>query len=81
MSAETGEPVNHERYQRFIDHLIYPNHTRPDISFTVNIVSRYMHDPKKGHMNTVYQILWYTKKGLIFRKNDHLNIEIYCDSN
>jgi hypothetical protein len=43
-----------------------------------------MHDPRKGHMDTEYQILRYLKsapgKGLIYRKNEHLNIEGYCDS-
>jgi hypothetical protein len=47
-----------------------------------------MHDPRKGHMDAVYQILRYMKsapgKGLIYRliyrKNGHLNIEDYCDS-
>jgi hypothetical protein len=38
-----------------------------------------MHDPRKGHMDAVYQILRYLKntpgKGLIFKKNRHLNIE------
>jgi hypothetical protein len=42
-----------------------------------------MHDPREGHMDAVYQILRYLKsapgKGLIFRKNGHLNIEGYCD--
>jgi hypothetical protein len=44
-----------------------------------------MHDPREGHMDVIYQILRYLKsalrKGLIFQKNDHLNIEGYCDSN
>jgi hypothetical protein len=35
-------------------------------------------------MDAVYKILRYLKsapgKGLIFRKNDHLSIEGYCDS-
>jgi hypothetical protein len=43
-----------------------------------------MHDPKKGHMDAVYRILRYLKsvpgQGLIYRKNEHLNIEGYCDS-
>jgi hypothetical protein len=43
-----------------------------------------MHDPRNGHMDTVYQILSYLKntpgKRLIFKKNGHLNIESYCDS-
>jgi hypothetical protein len=84
LSAEAGEPVDKERYQRLVGRLIYLSHTRPDISFAVSVVSRYMHDPREGHMDAVYQILRYLKsapgKGLIFRKNGHLSIEGYCDS-
>jgi Reverse transcriptase (RNA-dependent DNA polymerase) len=84
LSAEAGEPVDRERYQRLVGRLIYLRHTRPDISFVVSVVSRYMHDPREGHMDDVYQILRYLKnalgKGLIFRKNGYLNIEGYCDS-
>jgi hypothetical protein len=84
LSAEAGELVDRERYQRLVGRLIYLSHTRPNISFAVSVVSRYMHDPREGHMDAVYQILRYLKnapgKGLIFRKNGHLNIEGYCDS-
>ncbi|XP_020249438.1 uncharacterized protein LOC109826828 [Asparagus officinalis] len=78
LSVEAGEPVDHERYQRLVSRLIYLSHTRPDISFAVSMMSRYMHDPKKGHMDAVYQILRYLKgapgKGLRFRRSGHVNI-------
>jgi hypothetical protein len=54
LSAETGEPVDKERYQRLVGRLIYMNHTRPNISFAVNVMSHYMHDPRNGHMDAVY---------------------------
>ena len=57
-------------YQRLVGRLIYLTHTRPDISFAVSVVSRYMDDPRKDHKDAVYQILRYLKgalgKGLIF---------------
>jgi Reverse transcriptase (RNA-dependent DNA polymerase) len=84
LGVEVGEPVDRERYQRLVGRMIYLSYTRLDILFAVNMVSRYMHDPREGHMDAVYQILRYLKSapgnGLIFRKNDHLNIEGYCDS-
>ncbi|XP_020266697.1 uncharacterized protein LOC109842204 [Asparagus officinalis] len=84
LSAEAGEPVDRERYQRLVGRLIYLSHKRPDISFAVSVMSRYMHDPRKGHMDAVYQILRYMKgapgKGLRFKRSGHVNIEGYCDS-
>jgi hypothetical protein len=43
-----------------------------------------MHDPKNGHIDAIYHILRYLKsasgKGLIFRKNRHMDIEGHFDS-
>ena len=79
-----AEKVDRDRYQKLVGRLIYLTHTRPDISFAVHVVSRPMRDPRKDHMDAVYQILRYLKgapgKGLIFRKHGHFNIEGYCDS-
>jgi hypothetical protein len=84
LGVETGEPIDRERYQRLVSRLIYLSHTYSDISFAVSVVSRYINDPRECHMNELYQILRYLKsalgKGLIFRKNGHLNIEFYYDS-
>ena len=79
-----GEKVAHERNQRLVGRLIYLAHTCPDISFVVSMVSLYMHDPRKAHMDAMYHILRYHKgarrKGSSFRKHGHFNIEGYCDS-
>ena len=56
--------MNKETYQRLVGRLIYLCHTRPDISYAVSVVSRYMHDPRAGHMEVVYRILRYLKEPL-----------------
>jgi len=82
--AQNGDPVDKERYQRLVGRLIYLCHTRPDITYAVSIVSRYMHDPRSGHLDAVYRILRYLKscpgKGLWFKRNGHLDVEGYCDA-
>jgi hypothetical protein len=84
LCAESGEPVNKEKYQKLVGRLIYLCHTRPDISYAVSVVSRYMHDPRSGHLDAVNQILRYLKgspgKGLWFKRNGHLNVDGYCDA-
>jgi Reverse transcriptase (RNA-dependent DNA polymerase) len=84
MRAYAGERVDCERYQRLVGRLIYLCNTHPDISFTVSVVSRYIHEPRKDHMDAVFHIPRYLKsapgKGLIFRNNWHMNIVSYCDS-
>jgi hypothetical protein len=59
LQAEAGEQVDKGLYQRLVGHLIYLSHTRPDIAYAASIASRYIHDPRKGHMDLVYRILQY----------------------
>jgi hypothetical protein len=84
LSVECGNPVNKKTYQRLVGRLIYLCHTRPDISYAVSVVSRYMHDPRKEHLEVVYRILRYLKssprKGIMFKSHGHLNVEGYCDA-
>ncbi|WVZ85689.1 hypothetical protein U9M48_032584 [Paspalum notatum var. saurae] len=84
LCATSGDPVNKESYQRLVGRLIYLCHTRPDISYAVSVVSRYMHDLRSGHLNAAYRILRYLKngpgKGLMFKSHGHLNVEGYCDA-
>ncbi|KAK8615756.1 hypothetical protein V6N13_017338 [Hibiscus sabdariffa] len=54
---ELGIPVNKEHYQRLVGKLIYLSLTRPDIAFSVSIVSQYMCDLREEHLDAVYRIL------------------------
>lgn len=64
--------------------LIYLSHTRPDIAYAVSVVSQFMHNPSKDHMDVVIRIMWYLKsspgKGLMFTKNNHVQVEGYTDA-
>ena len=84
VTAQSGEPVDKERYQRLVGRLLYLCHTRPDIAFAVSVVSRYMHEPRSDHLEAVNRILRYLKgtpgRGLLFESNKHLVIDGYCDA-
>ena len=58
------------RYQRLVGKLIYLSHTRPYITYAVNVVIQFMYDPRKLHMDVVEMILRYLKstpeKGILF---------------
>lgn len=41
--AEAEDVIEREKFQRLIGRLIYLSHTRPDIAFSVSMVSRFMH--------------------------------------
>lgn len=89
MNHKLGESVDQVstdkgRYQRLVGKLIYLSHTRPDIAYTVSVVSQFMHAPSEEHMNAVYRILKYLKsapgRGLLFSKNGVHEIEGYTYS-
>ena len=50
--------------------LIYLAHTRPDIAFSLGVVSQFMHSPYQEHYDAIMRILHYLKgcpeKGLFF---------------
>ena len=70
-------------YQRLVGRLIYLAHTRSDIAYPVSVISQFMHDPRKPHLQTAYRVLHYLKsnpeKGILFKKNDTLALEAYTD--
>lgn len=72
------------QYQRLVGRLIYLSHTRPDIRFSVSVVSRFMNNPSELHMEVVLRILRYLKgnpgTGLMFRKNQNREVTVYTDA-
>ena len=64
--------------------LIYLSHTRPDIGFSVSMVSQFMNNPTEKHMTAVTRILRYLKmtpgKGLFFQRTTKKEIEIFSDA-
>ncbi|KAB1212816.1 Copia protein [Morella rubra] len=83
-AKENCAPVDKGRYQRLVGKLIYLSHTRPDIGFSVSMVSQFMNNPNEEHMEAVYRILRYLKltpgKGLFFEKNQRRDIEVFSDA-
>nr|CAN70115.1 hypothetical protein VITISV_020105 [Vitis vinifera] len=82
--SDGSAPVDKGRYQRLVGKLIYLSHTRPDIGFSVSVVSQFMNNPTKKHMTAVIRILRYLKmtpgKGLFFQRTTKKEIEIFSDA-
>ncbi|KAF3625546.1 hypothetical protein FXO38_29703 [Capsicum annuum] len=57
--------------------------TRPNISHVVRIMSRYMHNPGRGHWQAVKWILRYIRNtvdvGLVFEQEENSSVVGYCD--
>ena len=65
--------VDAARYRSIVGGLRDLTHTRPDITFAVGYVSRFMEDPREDHWTTVKRLLRYVKgtldQAIIFPKS------------
>ncbi|KAG6470514.1 hypothetical protein ZIOFF_071587 [Zingiber officinale] len=80
-----GTPIDATEYRRVIGCLRYLLHTRPDLSYSVGMASRYMEKPTSMHHKVVKQILRYLKGtiyfGLAYTKGpQEISIFGYSDS-
>ena len=77
-------PVNHYQYQQLVGKLLYLTHTRPDISFAVNLLSQFMHAPYEIHRQAINRVLAYLKgcprKGLLFPSSMDRTVKVYTDA-
>ncbi|XP_074293736.1 uncharacterized protein LOC141620880 [Silene latifolia] len=71
------------QYRRLVGKLIYLTLTRPEISYAVHLLSRFMKAPSQSHWNAVLRVLRYLKgqpgQGILLRANAPLELEAYCD--
>ncbi|XP_023738700.1 uncharacterized mitochondrial protein AtMg00810-like [Lactuca sativa] len=81
---EDGVPVNATEYGRLIGSLRYLIHSRPDLSYLVGVVCRYVESPKQSHLKVVKHILRYIKGttnfGLMYKKGGDKRLIGFSDS-
>ncbi|GJU03010.1 putative RNA-directed DNA polymerase [Tanacetum coccineum] len=58
---EGGKEVDPTKYRRIIGSLRYLINTRPDLSYSVGVVSKFMQSPRESHYAAVKKILRYLK--------------------
>nr|GEV51639.1 ribonuclease H-like domain, reverse transcriptase, RNA-dependent DNA polymerase [Tanacetum cinerariifolium] len=79
-----GTMVNSTEYQILIGCLRYLLHTRPDLSYSVGLLSRFMQEPKEQHMKAIRQVLRYVKRtkdyGITYKHNKGNKIHGFSDS-
>ena len=82
--AKHERGINERYYRRSIVCLRYLLHTRPDLSYSVGILSRYMQEPKESHGAALKQVLRYlqgtTSLGLLYSRSSKREITGYSDS-
>ena len=76
--------ANATLYRSLVGRLIYLSHSRPDIAFSVGMISRFMHKPSRHHFGTAKRILQYlasiTEYGIWYRKTNDFCLKGFSDS-
>ncbi|XP_021856709.2 uncharacterized mitochondrial protein AtMg00810-like [Spinacia oleracea] len=71
-------------YQRLLGRLIYMSITRPNISFIVQPLSQFMHQPMSVHMQAAKRLLRYiagtVNQGILLASTSAATLTAYCDS-
>ncbi|CAL2260415.1 unnamed protein product [Prunus armeniaca] len=79
-----GKLVNSTMFRSLVGNLMYLTATRPDIMFSVSLVSRFMEKPYSNHWDVVKRILRYVKGtvdyGIFYEANIPINLVGYTDS-
>nr|GEW71747.1 ribonuclease H-like domain, reverse transcriptase, RNA-dependent DNA polymerase [Tanacetum cinerariifolium] len=79
-----GTMVNSTEYRSLIGCLRYLLHTRPDLSYSVGLLSRFMQEPREQHMKAIKQVLRYIKGtkdyGITYMHNEGNKIHGFSDS-
>lgn len=74
---EGGKEVDVTQFKSLVGGLRHLVHTRPDIAYSIGVVSRYMEQPTALHLNTAMKILCYIKGtdyGLVYSRKGGNNM-------
>ncbi|GKB45251.1 putative RNA-directed DNA polymerase [Tanacetum coccineum] len=82
--GESESRVNASQYRRLIDQLLYLQATRPDITYSVNILSQFVADSQNSHLEAANRVLGYLKatpgQGILISRSGDPILTAYCDS-
>ena len=85
LSVQSSSPlVDETLFRQLVGNLIYLTATRPDISFAMSDISRFMSSPKVDHWITTKSVLRYVRGtpdyGLLHTRNSDPILSGYIDS-
>ena len=85
LGLANGPLLSHpEQYRRLIGKLIYLGVTRPDLSYSVHVLSQFMQTPREEHWKAALRVVRYLKgtvgQGILLRSDSDLTLYGWCDS-
>ncbi|XP_017239203.1 uncharacterized mitochondrial protein AtMg00810-like [Daucus carota subsp. sativus] len=85
LNNETGPLIQDpEIYRSLVGKLNYLTNTRPDLNYSVQVLSQFMHAPRVPHwealIHTIRYIAHSCHQGILLRASDQLTLQAYSDS-
>jgi hypothetical protein len=85
LTPADGEPLeDHTRYRYIVGSLVYLGVTRPDISYSVHILSQFVSAPNQIHYSYLLRVLRYLRGTstyhLFFPHSSSLQLQAYCNA-
>ena len=75
---------NPERYRRLVGRLIYLGTTRPDLAYSIHILTQFMQAPRAEHLDAALRVVRYLKhnpgQGILLRSDSPLTLNVWCDA-
>lgn len=72
------------KYRRLVGRLIYLTHTRPELSYSVHLLSQFMQAPQEDQWTSALRVVRYLKgspgQGIFLKADKDLSLTIYCDA-
>ena len=73
-----------EKYRRLVGRLVYLSITRPDISYSVHILSQFMKTPRQVQWDAALRVVRYLKgtagHGIMLSSKLDLSLSVFCDA-
>lgn len=79
-----GATLDTTLYKEMIGSLMYLTVTRPDLTFVVDLASRYMENPTEAHFQVIKRVLRYVKNttdlGIMYKRGGGKGFQAFTDS-
>ena len=85
LAHASGEPLSNPKpYRRLFGRLIYLTVTRPDLAYSVHVLSQFLQEPRQEHWEATLRVVRYLKgslgQGILLRADSSLSLTGWCDS-
>lgn len=73
-----------KKYRRLVGRLVYLSMTRPDLCYTIHLLSQFMKAPRLAHWEAALRVVRFLKgspgQGILLRSDSDLELSVYVDA-